>query len=57
LPVLVSIPSVVTESDIIASGRFDRTVLIAAAAYFSIILLALVREILRDYLGMNLGGF
>jgi hypothetical protein len=57
LPVLVSIPSVVTESDIRASVKFDRKVLIAAAAYFSIILMVLIREVLRNYFGMNLGGF
>jgi uncharacterized protein involved in exopolysaccharide biosynthesis len=57
LPVLVSIPSVVTESDILASRKFDRKVLIAAAAYFSVILMVLIREVLYTYLGINLVGY
>jgi polysaccharide biosynthesis transport protein len=51
LPVLVSIPSVVTEGDILKAKKHDRKVFIAAAAYFSIFILLLAREILGGRLG------
>jgi|WetSurMetagenome_2_1015567.scaffolds.fasta_scaffold00064_46 polysaccharide biosynthesis transport protein len=57
LPVLVTIPAIVTEADLLAGEKRDRKVYIAAAAYISVILLLLVREVLAVYLGINIGGF
>jgi len=53
LPVLASIPSVVTKNDILAANRHDKKVFIAATAYFSIFLILLIKE----FLGFKLGGF
>jgi hypothetical protein len=57
LPVLVAIPSVITETDLLASRKFDRKVLIAAAAYLSIFLLVLMREVIQTYLGISIGSY
>jgi polysaccharide biosynthesis transport protein len=57
LPVLVSIPSIVTESQLESAKKLDRKVYFFAIAYTSVILALLIREALATFLGINIGGF
>jgi succinoglycan biosynthesis transport protein ExoP len=57
LRVLVTIPSVNDKSEIVAQRRFDRMILIATLAYFGLILLVLMREVIYKYMGINLISF
>ena len=57
IPVLVSIPSVILENDVIAAKTLDRKLIIAASAYSGLIILVLMREVLHKYLAINLGSF
>jgi polysaccharide chain length determinant protein (PEP-CTERM system associated) len=57
LPVLVSIPSVLIESDTIAMKQTDKKVLIAASVYLGLIVLLLLKEILQRYVGINILPF
>ena len=57
IPVLVAIPSVVVESDVIAMKQLDKKVIIATSAYLSLILLLLFIEFLQRYVGMTILPF
>ncbi len=54
LKVLASVPSVVTEAEIIAERELDRKVLIASAVYLCIIGLVLTVEMLYRFMGITL---
>ena len=57
LRVVGTIPRVIDEGAKAATKRLDRTILIASSAYFSLILLVLIREVLYKYMGINLIRF
>jgi hypothetical protein len=57
LRVLASIPSVIDKSENVAKKRLDKTILVASLAYFGLILLVLMREVLYRYMGINLISF
>jgi polysaccharide biosynthesis transport protein len=57
LRVLVSIPTVIDESAEVAKKRLDKKILVAALAYFGLILLVLMREVLYKYMGISLISF
>ncbi len=57
LPVLVAIPSVLVEEDLVQEKRLDRKVMIAASAYSGFILLLLLKEVLSKYLGISFISF
>lgn len=54
LPVLASIPAIVTDADVLAAATLDRKVFTAAAAYLSLIVLVLAAEVAYQYLGITL---
>jgi protein tyrosine kinase modulator len=54
LPVLAAIPSVVTEADVLAEAVLDKKVIMASAAYLSLIGLVLVADLLYR---MGITGF
>jgi hypothetical protein len=54
LPVLASIPRIVTEADDLAQAALDRRVYIGAAAYVGIIGLVFVTEFLYRYVGITI---
>jgi polysaccharide chain length determinant protein (PEP-CTERM system associated) len=53
LPVLASVPSVITEADILAEARLDKKVFTAATAYLVLIGLVLVGEIIYRNIGFS----
>jgi polysaccharide chain length determinant protein (PEP-CTERM system associated) len=57
LPVLVAIPSVISESDITVAKILNRKVLIATSAYLAIIFVVLVREVLFKYFEIRFISF
>jgi protein tyrosine kinase modulator len=57
LPVLISIPRIVTEEDTLAEARLDRKAAIAAGVYLFLIVLALAEECLYSFLGIQLIKF
>jgi hypothetical protein len=57
LPVLASIPQIVTEEDVLAGARLDRRAFAAAGIYLFIIGLVLVEEVLYRYLGIDIVKF
>ena len=57
LPVLASIPSIVTKEDVLAEAALDKKVFIGASAYVSIIGLVLLIEILYRYVGISIFHF
>lgn len=57
LRVLVTIPSVSDKSEIVAQRRSDRMILIVSLAYFGLILLVLMREVIYKFMGIKLISF
>lgn len=57
LRVLITIPTVMDASANVAKKRLDRKILVAAIAYFGLILLVLIREVLYKFMGINLIRF
>jgi polysaccharide chain length determinant protein (PEP-CTERM system associated) len=57
LPVLATIPKIVTEEDEISIKRLDKKVFIASGAYILIIFLVLIKEFLSRYMGINIINF
>jgi polysaccharide biosynthesis transport protein len=57
IPVLASIPSMVTESEQRAAKKLDRKVYFFSAAYTSVVLALLIREALATFLGIHIGKF
>ena len=57
LPVLATIPSIVTEADELSAKRLDRKVFIASGAYLFIICLVLVEEVLSRYMDIKIINF
>jgi len=57
LPVLVTIPRVVTEADELSAKRLDRRVFIASGAYLFIIGIALIEEFISRYMGIKIINF
>jgi len=57
VPVLVAIPSVVVEGDVMTMKQLDKKVMIAASVYLGIILLLLVKEALYKFVGVTIIGF
>ncbi len=57
LPVLASIPQIVTEEDVLYEARLDRKAIMAAGIYLSIIGIILVEEILYRYMGIQVIKF
>jgi protein tyrosine kinase modulator len=53
LPVLASIPTVVSEADSSATAKLDKKVLIAAAAYLAVVGLVFLGEVLYRYMGIS----
>lgn len=54
LPVLASIPSIITDADNLTESIRDKKVFVAAATYLSLIALVLVGELAYQYLGITL---
>ena len=57
LPVLATIPKIVTEDDELSAKRLDRKVFIASGAYLSLICLVLIGEFLSRYMGIKIISF
>jgi polysaccharide biosynthesis transport protein len=57
VPVLATIPQIITEEDKLSARKQDRRVFIASAAYLFIIGLVLTREFLYRYVGINILNF
>jgi succinoglycan biosynthesis transport protein ExoP len=57
LPVLATIPSMITEADELSAKRLGRKVFIASGAYLFIIGLVLVVEVLNRYMGITIINF
>jgi polysaccharide chain length determinant protein (PEP-CTERM system associated) len=57
LPVLASIPQIVTEEDVLAGAQLDRKAFMAAGVYLLIIGVVLVEEVLYRYMGLELVKF
>jgi hypothetical protein len=57
LPVLVTIPRMVTEADELSAKRLDRRVFIASGAYIFIIGIALIEEFISRYMGIKIINF
>lgn len=53
LPVLASVPTVVSEADISAVAKLDKKVLIATAAYLAVVGLVFLGEVLYRYMGIS----
>ena len=57
VPVLASIPKMITDDDKASAQKLDRRIFIAAAAYFAVIALVLAEEFLKRYLGITIINF
>jgi succinoglycan biosynthesis transport protein ExoP len=57
LPVLVTIPKIVSEAEELSAKRLDRRVFIAAGAYLFVIGMVLVEEFLYRYMGIRIINF
>ncbi len=57
IPVLASIPEILTEADKLKIKRRDRKVFAAAGLYLVVILVALAGEVLYRYMGIKLINF
>jgi succinoglycan biosynthesis transport protein ExoP len=57
MPVLGAIPRIVSEADEISGQRLDLKVFVASGAYFSIICLVLIKELLSRYMGIKIFNF
>mgnify|MGYP001580447962 CR=1 FL=1 len=57
LPVLASIPRIVTEEDVLSEAKLDRKAFMAAAVYLLLIGIVLVEEVLYRYMGIELVKF
>jgi polysaccharide chain length determinant protein (PEP-CTERM system associated) len=57
LPVLVTIPRMVTEADELSAKRLDRRVFLASGAYLFIIGLVLIEEFISRYMGIKIISF
>ncbi|MEW6417399.1 MAG: XrtA system polysaccharide chain length determinant [Nitrospirota bacterium] len=57
LPVLASIPKIITEADELSEKRRDRKVFMASGAYLFIIGIVLIKEFLSRYMGINIINF
>lgn len=57
LPVLATIPKMISEADEQSVKRFDRKILIASGAYLSLIGFMLIGELLSRYLGIKIINF
>ena len=57
LPVLASIPQIVTEEDVMSEAKLDRKAFMAAGVYLFIIGIVLVEEVLYRYMGVELVKF
>lgn len=57
LPVLVTIPRIVTEEDELSEKKLNKKVFTAAGAYLFVIILVLVKEILFRYKGISIIKF
>ncbi|MEW6001493.1 MAG: XrtA system polysaccharide chain length determinant [Nitrospirota bacterium] len=57
LPVLATIPKIVTEADELAAKRFDRKIFMASGAYLFIIGLVFVGEFISRYMGIKIINF
>jgi polysaccharide chain length determinant protein (PEP-CTERM system associated) len=57
LPVLVTIPKIVTDEDKLNARRLDKRVFTAAGAYLLVICLVLVEEFLYRYVGIRIVNF
>ncbi len=53
IPVLASVPSIITDEDILAETRLDRKVYLAAAAYLCLIGVVLAGELMYRYMGVS----
>ncbi len=57
LPVLITIPRMVTEADKLSAKRLDRRVFLASGAYLFIIGIALIEEFISKYMGIKIINF
>ncbi len=57
LPVLITIPRMVTEADELSAKRLDRRVFLASGAYLFIIGIALIEEFISKYMGIKIINF
>jgi len=57
LPVLATIPSIITEADVQAEAKLDKKIYIAAAAYLGLIGVVFMGELLYRYTGITIMHF
>ncbi len=57
LPVLATIPKIVTEAEEISAKRLERKVFIASGAYLALIGFVFIREFISRYMGINIISF
>lgn len=57
LPVLITIPRMVTEADELSAKRLDRRVFLASGAYLFIIGIVLIEEFISKYMGIKIINF
>lgn len=57
LPVLATIPRIITKADILSATKLDRRVFAAAGCYLLVIALVLVGELLYRYMGITIINF
>jgi len=57
LPVLATIPKIITEAEEISAKRLERKVFIVSGAYLSLIGLVLIGELLSRYMGIRIISF
>ena len=57
LPVLATIPKIITEADELSAKRLERKVFIASGAYLFIIVLVFITEFISKYMGIKIISF